>query len=201
MEELRERIVGYAAALRADALDWAEGRQALFRLPLLGYLLYAGVRHLLDPMYRSWFAGITLVFHEMGHIVFSLFGRTLMLLGGSIFQLTIPLAAGAYLLLRQRDYFGVTVGGAWLSYAAWELATYVDDANKERLGLVGFSDHPEHDWSALLTDWRLLNHCETIAAFVRVGAFAVWAASMLLGAWLCWVMYRSRRDGASPAGM
>jgi len=162
---------------------------------LLLYLLYAGVRHLADPMYRSWFAGITLAFHEMGHIVFAPFGRTLMLLGGSIFQVTIPLLAALYLWLRQRDYFGAAVGGAWLSYATWEMATYIDDANKERLGLVGFTDHPEHDWSALLTSWRLLNHSQTIATAVDVVALIIWTASMTFAVWLCWVMFRSRQAG------
>lgn len=171
----------------------------LFRLPLLAYLAYAGIRHALEPLYTSWFSGITLAFHEMGHIVFSPFGRTLMLLGGTIFQLLVPLSAGLYLLLKQRDYFGVAVCGAWLSYATWEMGTYVDDANKERLGLVGFSDNPEHDWSALLTDWRVLNHAETIATVVRVGAFATWAASMVLGVWLCWLMYKTRgQDRVDP---
>lgn len=201
MEELRERVIDFGLGLRDDARGWAEGRQVLFRIPLLAYLLYAGVRHVFDPMYSSWFAGITLAFHEMGHIVFSPFGRTLMLLGGSIFQLAIPLIAGLYLLLRQRDYFGAAVGGAWLSYAMWEMATYIGDANKEQLALVGFSGTPEHDWSSLLTAWRVLNHCETIATVVRVGAFTMFAGSMVLAAWLCWVMFRSRKENSSPVGL
>lgn len=192
IDDVRERVFATVEALRGDARDWAEGRHALPRLPLLVYLLYAGVRHIVDPMYRSWFAGITLVFHEMGHIVFSLFGRTLMLLGGTIFQLAIPLAAGLYLWLRQRDYFGGAVGGAWLAFATWEMATYVADANKEQLALVGFGDDLEHDWSSLLTGWRLLNHCDTIASVVRVGALLTWGGSMALGLWLCWMMFKSR---------
>lgn len=196
MDDLRERLTDFVSGIREDARDWAEGRQALFRLPLLAYLMYAGLRHLLDDMYTSWFSGITLAFHEMGHIVFSPFGRTLMFLGGSIFQILIPLIAGLYLWLRQRDYFGGAVGGAWLSYAMYEMATYMADANKERLGLVGFTDNPEHDWTTLFTQWRVLNHCDTIATVVRVGAFATWAASMALGLWLCWVMFKSRGRSA-----
>lgn len=196
VDELRERFMDLLSGLRDDARSWAHGRQPFARIALLVYLLYAGIRHAVDPTYRSWFAGITLAFHEMGHIVFSPLGRTLMLLGGSIFQVLIPLIAGLYLWLRQRDYFGAAVGGAWLSYASWEMAAYIDDANKERLALVGFGDHPQHDWATLLTGWRLLNHCETIASLVRVGAFAVWAGSMALAVWLCWVMISTRNEDA-----
>lgn len=191
---LLTRALELVVALRDDARTWADGRQVWLRLPLLAYLLYAGVRHVLDPMYRSWFAGITLVFHEMGHLVFAACGQTLMLLGGSIFQLVIPLLAALYLWLRQRDYFGAAVGGAWLSYAGWEMATYIADANKERLALVGFSDNPMHDWTTLLTSWRLLNHCDTIASLVRFGSFLTWGLSMALGLWLCWVMYKTRSE-------
>ena len=54
---------------RLDAELWCDGRSPWIRAALLGYLLYAGVRHLLDPLYRSWFAGITLAFHELGHLL------------------------------------------------------------------------------------------------------------------------------------
>lgn len=189
-----ERAVELAEALREDAQAWAEGRSALVRAPLALYLGYAGLRHVIDPMYRSWFAGITLIFHEMGHLFFSYFGRTLMFLGGSIMQTLVPLAAGAHLLLKQRDYFGVAVCLSWLSFSDWEMATYMDDANKERLALVGFSGNPEHDWSTLFTQWHILNYCETIATFVRGIAFLTWGASMALAAWLCFRMWKSEKS-------
>jgi hypothetical protein len=123
-----------------DARDWSESRSPWARLPLLLYLMYAGVRHLLDPMYRSWFAGLTLVLHELGHLFFSAFGQTLMLLGGSLTQLAAPALVAAYLLFFQRDWFGLSVGVSWLSFSTFELATYVDDANKNQLALVGMGD-------------------------------------------------------------
>ncbi len=184
-------VVDYLSARRADAEEWTNGRNALVRLPLLAYLVYAGIRHLADPMYRSWFAGVTLVFHEMGHLLFSAFGHTLMILGGTILQLLVPTAAALYLVLRQRDYFGGAVGGAWLSYSLWEMATYVSDANKDALPLVGFGSNPEHDWGTLLTEWHLLNSCDTFATGIRVIAFVVWGASMVAAAWLCWLMWKS----------
>lgn len=178
---------------RDEAAAWAEGRSPWLRGALAVYLAYAGVRHLSDPLYRSWFGGITLAFHELGHVLFSPLGHTLHLLGGSVVQLLVPAVAAATLLVRQGDWFGFGVGLSWLSFSAFELATYVGDANQERLPLVSLGGRAEHDWSTLLTEWRLLNACGELAIGVRVGAFAAWALAMLLCAWLVYRMARSSR--------
>jgi hypothetical protein len=183
---------------RDDARSWADGRSPWLRAPLLAYLAYAGGRHLASAEYRSWFAGITLAFHEMGHIVFSPLGRTLMFLGGSILQLLIPLAAALYLLLRQRDWFGLSVGLSWLATSLFELAVYVDDANRGNLALVGFSDQPEHDWDVLLTQWHVLNHAQTFAAVIKGAGALTWGAALWLGAWLILEMWRAQ-DAPRPA--
>lgn len=179
----------YLEALRDDARDWPLDRSPWARLPLLLYLVYAGIRHLLDPMYRSWFGGITLVLHEIGHLLFSMFGQTLMLLGGSLTQLAAPALVALYLLFFQRDWFGLVVGASWLSFSTFELATYVGDANKNQLPLVGFGDKVLHDWDTLLTGWHLLNHCDTFAAILRVIATSLLAASVGFGGWLLYRMY------------
>jgi len=197
LDPMWQTLVDYLTARRDDAEEWAAGRNALLRLPLLAYLVYAGLRHLFDPLYRSWFAGITLVFHEMGHIVFSPLGHTLTILGGTLMQLFIPTAAAVYLVLRQRDYYGFGVGGAWLSFSLWEMATYVADANKDALPLVGFGDNPQHDWGTLLTEWHLLNSCDTFATLIRVFALLVWAGAIATAAWVCWLMWR-QRESAPP---
>ncbi len=174
---------------KLDAELWCEGRNPYLRAALLAYLAYGGVRHLADSHFATWFAGITLIFHEMGHLLFAPFGNTLHILGGSIMQLLIPTAAAVYLLLWQRDYFGFAVGGAWLSFALWELALYVWDAPRETLPLAGFSDHPQHDWATLLTQWHLLNSSDTIAFCLRGAALVTWTLSIAFGAWLCWRMF------------
>lgn len=179
--------------LREEAEAWTDGRSPWLRAALLAYLAYAGFNHLIDGFYRSWFAGITLIFHEMGHIIFSLFGRTLEILGGSIMQVVVPVAAGAHLLIKQRDFFGVAVCGSWLSFSLWEMGLYIWDAAREQLPLVGFGGQPHHDWGTLLTQWHVLNHCDHIAFVVRTLAFLVWLASVGLGGWLCWRMWLSDR--------
>ena len=184
---LRDTLEG----LLDDARDWSDSRSPWARLPLLAYLVYAGVRHLIDPMYRSWFAGLTLVLHEMGHLFFSAFGQTLMLLGGSITQLAVPALVAVYLLFFQRDWFGLVVGVSWLCFSTFELATYVDDANKNQLALVGFGDKVLHDWDRLLTQWHLLNHCGTFAFILRALATVTMFAAFGFGGWLLVRMFRS----------
>jgi len=178
-------------ALRDDAAEWTEGRSAWARVPLAAYLAYAGARHALSMEYRSWFAGLTLILHEIGHMVFSPFGRTLMLLGGSIFQLLCPFAAALYLLFRQRDWFGLAVCVSWLSFSTFELAVYVDDANKGELPLVGMGEDVIHDWDALLTQWHVLNSAQTFATILRGLALVEWGLAMALTAWLFNRMWRS----------
>lgn len=166
------------------------------RALLLAYLAYAGYRHLTDPEYGSIFSGITLAIHELGHVLFGFLGEWLSVAGGSITQLAAPLAA-ALILFRQRDYFGVAVGGAWLSMSLSNLAVYVADARAEELPLVSLGGGDVvHDWNYLLGSVRLLTRDAQIAAIVRFAAFALLVASVGLGAWLCVAMARRRAEPA-----
>lgn len=190
---MRETAEAFVDAAR----DWCEGRSPWARLALWAYLAYTGLRHLADPLHRSLFSGITLAFHEMGHILFSPFGHTLYFLGGSITQVAVPVAAAVYLLLRQGDFFGLAVGMSWTAFSLWELAAYVYDAPRNELALVGFSGQPEHDWGTLLTKWQLLNQSDGIAFAIRGLATLTWLVSIGGGAVLCWWMIRdARSEGA-----
>ncbi len=179
-----------------DAVAWAKGRLWWPRALLLLYLGYAGWRHLTDPEYGSIFSGITLVIHELGHVLFGFFGEWLSVAGGSITQLAAPLAV-ALILLRQRDYFGVAVGGAWLSMSLSNMAVYVADARAEELPLYSLGGGDViHDWNYLLGSVHLLSHDLEIARLVRLAAAALLLASGVLGVWLCAVMARARRAPA-----
>ena len=180
---------GWLAKLLSDAADWCRGRSWIWRAPLLLYLAYVGVRHLGDPFYGSLFAGITFGIHELGHLLLSWAGRFLAIAGGSLAQIAAPAAAGL-LLYRQRDYFGVTVAGAWLAFSLFNLATYVGDARRQELPLIGFTEDPVHDWNALLSMFGILSWDSALAFLTRAAAFLLWSASLAFGTWLCWTMAR-----------
>lgn len=180
--------------LRDDLELWLEERESWIpRGLLLVYLAYGLVRHIADPLYRTWFGGITLAFHEMGHIVFIPFGRTLTIAGGSIMQLLVPLAAAIYLLVKQKDWFGLGVGLAWLSFATFELATYIGDAARMELPLVSLGGGYHHDWSTLLTQWRIIDHCDAIATGVRLLAGAIGLSAIALGGYIVVRIFQIRR--------
>lgn len=161
------------------------------RALLLAYLVYADVRFLHDPTHGTMFSGITLAFHEMGHLLFAFAGHFIGALMGSGMQVLVPLAV-TIVFLRQPDYFGVAVGGFWLSFALFELAAYVGDARSMLLPLVGFSDQPEHDWNYLLGTLHMLPLDHALAFLIRAIATLLGAASLAFAVWLLREIRRGR---------
>ena len=52
---------------------------------------------ILNPAGWSFLDGVDLIFHEAGHVMFAPLGDTLMLMGGSLFQVLVPAAlAGVF---------------------------------------------------------------------------------------------------------
>jgi len=99
------------------------------------------------------------------------------------------------IMLRQRDYFGVAVGGAWLSMSLSNLAVYIGDARAEELPLVSLGGgDPIHDWNYLLGSLHLLPRDTAIAGLVHFVALAALVLSVFLGVWLCRVMATSPKD-------
>lgn len=174
-----------------DAREWARGRMWFPRALLLAYLVYALLKFLRDPLSSSMFSGITLAFHEMGHLIFSFAGHFIGALMGSGFQVLIPIIV-IVLFYRQEDYFGMAVGGFWLSFSLFEVARYVGDARAMELPLVGFTDDPEHDWHYLLSTVGLLRLDGFFAFLTRVGATAIGIASLAFAVWLLLAMARKR---------
>jgi hypothetical protein len=174
-----------------EAREWARGRMWIPRALLLAYLAYAFVRFLRDPDSGTIFSGITLAFHEMGHLIFAWAPHFICALMGSGMQVLIPVVV-MVLFRRQDDYFGIAVGGFWLSFSLFELARYVGDARAMDLPLVGFSSDPEHDWHYLLGALHMLPADLFFAFLIRVAAFAIGAASIAFAVWLLNEMRKPR---------
>lgn len=181
-------IRSFLFALRHDAQDWCQGRSALVRIPLLLYLGYAGIQHLRDPLYSSWFGGLTFGLHELGHVLFSGFGEFMSIAGGSLTQLLVPLI-GVGMLLYQRDYFGIAVAGCWEAFSLYNLATYIGDAQAMQLPLVSIGGGDAyHDWEYLLLHLGWLEHDAKLATVTRGAGLLVLTLSWGWGAWTCWRM-------------
>jgi hypothetical protein len=173
-----------------EAREWCRGRMWIPRAILLAYLVYAGWRTATDYEAGTIFGGITFAIHEMGHVIFSFAGHFIGSLMGSGMQVLVPILV-MILFYRQPDYFGIAVGGFWLSFSMFDWARYVADARLMELPLVGFTDDPEHDWHYLLDTMGLLNFDTTLAFLIRLVAGAVGIASLAFAVWLLLTMART----------
>ena len=175
---------------RDDAADWARGRMWIPRAVLLAYLAYAMLRFFRDPFSSTMFSGITLAFHEMGHLIFAVAGHFIGSLMGSGMQVLIP-AIVVVMFYRQRDYFGMAVGAFWLAFSLFELANYVGDARTMDLPLVGFVEDPEHDWNYLLSATGLLGLDTTFAFLIRVAGTLIGVSALAFAVWLLVTMAKT----------
>jgi len=128
---------------------------------LAAYVVWLVLRyryHLLDE--------VNLWVHEAGHLVFSPFGETLMVLGGTLLQIATPLAF-LFHFRRARDHFAVAVMGVWVAESLMYTAMYMSDAIRQELPLVGGGSH---DWHWLLSHWGVVRHAETLGSALRVAA-------------------------------
>ena len=105
----------------------------------------------------------------MGHLLFAWAPHFITVLMGSVFQVAVPVIV-IIVFYRQPDYFGMSVGGIWLSYSLWELSEYVGDARSQDLPLVGFAsaEDLEHDWHYLLGKLHMLPADHFLAFVLKV---------------------------------
>jgi hypothetical protein len=128
--------------------------------------------------------------HEFGHYLFMPFGRMMMILGGSLFQVVFPLIfMGYFLRPSKRDVHAATVCLWWVSINLLGVAIYMADSRAGKLmllnGLTG-QDSDAHDWWNLFTMWGRLSQDTIIAARVRGVAVLACLASIILGLWTAW---------------
>jgi hypothetical protein len=101
---------------------------------------------------HSFMHNILLPIHEAGHVLFMPFGEFLTILGGSLFQLALPMGIGAAFFFRQNDAFGAAVCLWWTGVSLLDLAPYIYDALQPQLILLGghTGEDGPHDWIYLL---------------------------------------------------
>ncbi|HET9134089.1 MAG TPA: hypothetical protein VFN90_07285 [Gemmatimonadales bacterium] len=121
---------------------------------------------------------INLPIHETGHLVFAWGGETLAILGGTLFQLLMPLAI-AISFHRRHDALGTGTALWWVGQNHFNIARYVADARAQELPLVGGG---EHDWFLLLAEWEMLDRDLALARAIRLVGTIVMVASL----WWAW---------------
>jgi hypothetical protein len=124
---------------------------------------------------------VDLISHEAGHMLFSWFGEFIMVIGGTMGQLFVPLAIGVYFYLR-REMFSTTVVLFWLGQNFINVSRYVKDAQAMDLPLVSMGGGDSiHDWNYILLTLNLLRHDQGIGNVVLGLGFLVMLLSVVLG--------------------
>jgi hypothetical protein len=171
------------------------GRAAL--LVFLALWTIGFLRHGLDAehLYSSFMHLVHIPFHEAGHVLLSPFGRFVTVLGGSLFQIAVPLVCAAVLLTRTSDPFGASVATWWAGQSLMDLAPYIADARALKLVLLGGRTGAEvegHDWEYLLgaLGWLHLDNAIGRASFT-IGALLMLVA-LAWGAAVVWSQWTSR---------
>ncbi|MBN3040864.1 MAG: hypothetical protein JW867_07020 [Candidatus Omnitrophica bacterium] len=175
-----------------EAENWARGKQWLWRAVLLLFFVYAFIRHLKDPMYESILGPLNLGIHEFGHLIFMPFGEFMHMIGGTVFQVFVPLFA-VFNFYRLDDYFSIALSFGWLSTNFFNIARYASDARRMELSLVTpFGAEPVHDWNYILVKLRLLHWDLRIGGFFKLLAIVSMLICFLFGLWLILKMIKNR---------
>ena len=194
-----EQSTGLRERLRIQLSELPERRDPPSLIARLGLLLVLGLWTLWFMLHGidweiiggSFMHNVNLPFHEFGHLLFAPFGHFMTILGGSLFQLLLPLGLTLFFVIRQRDNFAAAVTLWWTGQSFVDLAPYIRDAPYRLLPLVGGGGEESHDWGNLLT---LLDALDSSLALARA-SFTSGALLMLLalgwGACLVWLQYRA----------
>ncbi len=103
---------------------------------------------------------INLPIHETGHIIFTPFGRFMHFLGGTLFQITLPLIIMMAFLIQKKDAFAASIMLWWSGQNFLDIAPYINDARTRSLPLVGGG---QHDWAYLLGQIHALAQDHSLA--------------------------------------
>jgi hypothetical protein len=179
--------------------DWKPVGRSTAIIAISFYLLFL----LYAAFDRSGFLFLdfaNLAIHEVGHPLFGIFGSesgfgyTLMILGGTLFELLVPLGCAIYFFLR-RESAGVAFSAFWFFENFLYIGTYMADARALALPLVGSGDH---DWQILFTQWNLLPHDQQIGHATRTLGWFGMLASI---SWFAFTVGRAIQQATSRANV
>lgn len=122
-----------------------------------------------DPMQGSFLDTVDLPIHETGHLLFRVFGEFMMVAGGSLFQVILPLVFVGY-FVWQKSYYSAAIVMLWVGQSILNVWVYASDAVVMQLVLTsGFTgaEGSFHDWNYMLDRLGWLNSTKTVAGIIR----------------------------------
>jgi hypothetical protein len=130
------------------------------------YAQSTGTWHFID--------NVNLIIHEAGHTIFSPFGDFIHILGGSLFQVLVPMVFSGYFFFRGQYYSGA-LSLYWVGQNLMNVSVYARDAIVMQLPLLG-GDGVIHDWNYI----NVLPHTGQIAATIYGAGLGVMVIAFAL---------------------
>lgn len=125
----------------------------------------------------NFFDNVNLVFHEAGHVIFSLFGEVVCAAGGTIMQLLVPVVLVIY-FWEKKNRYAAGIVMLWLGESSIGAARYAGDAVKLELPLLGDGTH---DWTYLLSLNNLLGKAQAISDVFYYSGIAIIITGIIIG--------------------
>ena len=107
---------------------------------------------------------IDLFIHETGHLIFGILGRFIGILGGSLFQVIIPVAT--VLVFAKSTLRSIPFTLYWTGQSIVNVSIYIGDAPYQRLHLI--SRAAIHDWKWLLNYTGTMEYAGDLAMIVNI---------------------------------
>jgi hypothetical protein len=169
------------------------GRCAGFVLLAVWSWYLIGYDYRIAEINLSFMHDILLPIHEAGHVLFRPLGGFMTILGGSLFQLLVPLGIGVAFIRKNQDNFGGAMGFWWCGVSLVDLSPYIYDALHPYMTLLGGhtgADGP-HDWIYLLSAAGQLQRAQGWGTFVHTCGGLLMVASLVWGAAVLWRQRKS----------
>ena len=155
------------------------------RIWIILWFLYIYMHYLLIDGYASFLYGINIFIHEAGHIILAPLGDFIHALGGTIFQIGIPLA---WLIYWRNSNIASQFALFWIGENLLEISVYAGDAINLQLPLL--FPNGIHDWSYMFGELGILQYTPIIAKSI----FTLWSLCIL---WSIILLARDAKNRAS----
>lgn len=167
------------------------GRCLVLLIVSIWSLYLIGCDYRTGEIFGSFMHNILLPIHEAGHVLCIPFGEFVTIVGGSLFQLALPLGIGIAFVVINRDNFGAGVAMWWTSVSLLDLSPYVYDALHPQLIMLGghTGEDGPHDWIYLLNTFDQIPNAQSWGGVIHgAGALLV----MVSLGWLAAILWQQK---------
>ena len=185
--KIRERLLETPGQTDSLALF---GRVMLYLLVFIwGWLfIFDGINW--EGIGGSFLHNINLPFHEFGHVLFTPFGRFMSTLGGSLFQVVMPLLLMVAFIVQRKDPFAASIMLWWSGQNFIDVSPYIADAPYRAIPLIRGLGEDHHDWGNLLSMMGMVDSARAFA----LASFAMGVFLMLVSyAWGGYVLFLQKQ--------